>query len=413
MPKIIVFEFYCQEEFTHIFVIRPNLSQPEIFNWKVKKRDLREWVQSRLGSTDAVSKLDEVDFNEEFKDVVNYIGQQTSPEDIIYIVPHDMLHAVPFHALQLNGQYLAERNPIVYVPSAAILQHCFRHRKVKRGNKAFVAAYSPSSAPLAHAIQQAKSIARLYNTEPLLGSQATGVAVQDYFRNPARRDEVDVVHLVCHGSFAGGLQSHLTLADGKLTAEDFFSIQLHTDLVTLSACESGVNEQRAGDELIGFTRALIYAGTPSIVASLWRVEELSTNLIMQAFYSHWDNGHNLTKARALQKAQNEIRDITVEMAIRKCEEFRQTASTEAERLLLKENIAELYFRAHAYNEAEEQYEQLIAMTTPDHALRKRWSGMLHRCAFVRNKIGGQPDFDFHPYSHPYHWASFVLLGDWR
>ena len=70
----------------------------------------------------------------------------------------------------------------------------------------------------------------------------------------------------------------------NLTAEEIFGLKMEVDLVTFSACETGVNEYRPGNELIGLTRALIYAGTPSVVVSLWAVDDLSTGLLMQHFY---------------------------------------------------------------------------------------------------------------------------------
>src|ERR1044071_3852108 len=65
-----------------------------------------------------------------------------------------------------------------------------------------------------------------------------------------------------------------------LTAEDVLGMEIRADLVALSACESGVNEHRPGDELIGLTRAWIYAGTPSVLATLWPVNDLSSQLLM-------------------------------------------------------------------------------------------------------------------------------------
>jgi CHAT domain-containing protein len=89
-----------------------------------------------------------------------------------------------------------------------------------------------------------------------------------------------------------------------LTAEEIFNLDLHADLVTLSACVTGVNENKPGDELIGLTRALIYAGPPSVIVTLWPVHSESALRLMESFYRYWMNPTpGYSKVEALQKAQ--------------------------------------------------------------------------------------------------------------
>jgi len=61
---------------------------------------------------------------------------------------------------------------------------------------------------------------------------------------------------------------------------------LKASLVVLSACETGLGKLSSGDELVGLRRAFIYAGTPSVVASLWNVEDSSTAQLMASFYKN-------------------------------------------------------------------------------------------------------------------------------
>jgi CHAT domain-containing protein len=70
----------------------------------------------------------------------------------------------------------------------------------------------------------------------------------------------------------------------------------------LSGCETGVNEVRPGDELMGLTRAFLYAGTPSVLVSLWRVADDSTRFLMERFYGHLLSEPTLPKVDALQRA---------------------------------------------------------------------------------------------------------------
>jgi CHAT domain-containing protein len=75
------------------------------------------------------------------------------------------------------------------------------------------------------------------------------------------------------------------------------------DLVVLSACETQLGAQSKGDDLVGLNRAFIYAGTPSVIASLWSVDDEATAALMTAFYQQLRAG--LSKAAALQAAQAE------------------------------------------------------------------------------------------------------------
>lgn len=161
-------------------------------------------------------------------------------------------------------------------------------------------------------------MAGIFGTRPALGSEATRSFLETALAQDA--DGIDLLHFACHGFFDSRqpLQSGIALAPkpgsapGReaplLTAEDVFGLEIRADLVALSACESGVDERRPGDELIGLTRAWIYAGTPSVLATLWPVDDLSSQLLMEPFYRELAAGTG--KAEALRKAQLHLRSLT-------------------------------------------------------------------------------------------------------
>jgi CHAT domain-containing protein len=93
--------------------------------------------------------------------------------------------------------------------------------------------------------------------------------------------------------------------DGLLQMYEIFNMKLNADLVVLSACETGLGKDVKGEGLIGLTRAFLYAGTPSVVVSLWKVEDRSTADLMVRFYRHLKGG-KLSKAEALRQAQLEL-----------------------------------------------------------------------------------------------------------
>jgi CHAT domain-containing protein len=122
----------------------------------------------------------------------------------------------------------------------------------------------------------------------------------------------DVIHLAAHGEFdaVNPLFSAIKLAptkdaSGDLKVEDIFSLRANADLVTLSACQTGLAKIEGGGELIGLNRAFLYAGTHSILSSLWRVSDVSTAILVKHFYRNYLTE---TKAESLRKAQLLVKD---------------------------------------------------------------------------------------------------------
>ena len=94
--------------------------------------------------------------------------------------------------------------------------------------------------------------------------------------------------------------------DGQLNVYEVYGLDLaQTDLVVLSACQTQHGEVSAGDEIISLNRAFLY-GSPTVISSLWAVDDQATGELMDRFYTHLRDG--MTKAQALQAAQDEIRN---------------------------------------------------------------------------------------------------------
>lgn len=92
--------------------------------------------------------------------------------------------------------------------------------------------------------------------------------------------------------------------DGILQVREIFGLELAADLVVLSACDTGRGRLVSGEGVVGLARAFFYAGTPSLVVSLWPVSDRSTERLMTSFYRHLDRGHD--KAAALKNARLEM-----------------------------------------------------------------------------------------------------------
>lgn len=214
-----------------------------------------------------------------------------------------LIHPVSeLHVLTFNGEPLIKRHPVCYAPSASLLKFC--------QNKGSHSLKSCASFGAAFE-EEAKDVAGLFGSKAYSGPS---VSKDTVFKNCTDKD---VIHFSCHGYFNGAdplssgivlderiFKAREILPDQVLTAREIFSMRLNTELVTLSACQTGLNERSPGDELIGLTRAFLYAGAPSVLVSLWSVNARSTHELMLEFYRQLKKGAD--KATALQEAQIEI-----------------------------------------------------------------------------------------------------------
>ena len=111
----------------------------------------------------------------------------------------------------------------------------------------------------------------------LIGDAATKPAVVEAMRR------CDVVHLATHGEPDGVLLGGATKDQGKLSMGEVQSLELRARLVVLSECDS-FRGKLSSDGVIGITRAFVAAGAPTLVASLWKVDDHATRVLMQRFY---------------------------------------------------------------------------------------------------------------------------------
>ncbi len=224
--------------------------------------------------------------------------------DRVYIVYDRMHPLIPYQVLHDGRQYMAEKYALVYAPSASILKKCMERRH-PMGQKLVALGNPDLGNPdfnLAYAEDEVKNLGKVYpDARILTGAEASEAAVQ------LLAPDADVLHLACHGVIdeKDPKKSHLRLApdkdnDGFLTADEIMDLNLQCSLVTLSACDTGRGRILMGGEILGLTRAWIYAGTPSVLASLWKVDDRATSRLMTAFY---ENLKTHDKAKALQLAQ--------------------------------------------------------------------------------------------------------------
>lgn len=230
------------------------------------------------------------------------------------IVPHGVLHLLPFAALRSGtpARWLGDEFELFHLPSASVLPFLAAKRKPERGALlALAQGQAPGLPPLRHAEAEARAVAALFDSTPLIGTAATEAALRE------RAPRAGILHVAAHGQLnavaplfsrlvLGGDDDLDTTRDGMLEVREIYGLDLRqTSLVVLSACQTQLGALSRGDDMVGLNRAFLYAGAPAVVASLWKVDDEATAMLMTAFYGHLKRG--LGPAAALRAAQADTR----------------------------------------------------------------------------------------------------------
>jgi len=226
----------------------------------------------------------------------------------LVIVPHSVLHFLPFETLKDGqGRYLIESHPVSYAPSLNALRLC---RTKNRGKATKLVAYGDTLGDLQYARREVDAVSSLFEESVVLsGQQVTKASVSSTIA------QGDIIHFACHGIFdpASPLDSALVMASpasrgvtlgnlNLLTVSDIMRFKASPSLVFLSACDTGRARVSGGDELIGLVRGFFVAGSPSLVTTLWPIDDESTAMLAFRFYENLLK-RNMDKAKALQEAK--------------------------------------------------------------------------------------------------------------
>ena len=280
----------------------------------------------------------------------------------LYIVPHGPLHHVPFGALtDQNGRSLLhDGGPhLAYAPSATVLvRHCLAPEPEATAHEPCLTvgyAGAQGERVLRHTEAEANFVASVTSGEAWIGPLPKKEQVR--LAAPDHR----WLHFACHGQFIyeTPMDSYLETGEGeRLTALEVIQHwRLQAELVTLSACQTGVSRVLRGDEPMGLIRAFLYAGAKATLVSQWPVEDVPTFLLMQRFYEEMQGAQRGDPAGALHSAQVWLSELTT-VQVRRLMTVLPTGGP-----------------------PEREFD-LLAELPPD----------------------------MHPFDHPRYWAAFVLVG---
>ena len=209
------------------------------------------------------------------------------------IIPHGVLHHLPFHCLNDGESYLIDRYTVSYAPSASIYNLC-QAEAAHKGSGSLIMGCPDERAPqIEREVRLVQSV--LPESELLLGERAS----REAFFSKAMGKQL--IHVASHGTFRpdNPMFSGFRLSNGHVYLYELYRLRICADLLTLSGCSTGLNEVAEGDELIGLIRGALFAGARSVLLSLWEVSDKTTAHFMASFYRRLSEENSKAVAFAL------------------------------------------------------------------------------------------------------------------
>lgn len=430
-PNTAILSFYITSNDTHIFILRQN----EINCHTCKGQGLgtlSEWIKENWLLRYCMNKIDKswnqmanfleelvkdnnflqesVKDNKLFKDLDNpfkkradwqnqmeyflaelaqrlrlndLISKHLSDLDELILVPHLSLHQIPFAALPLEeNTYLGDKFIIRYTPSCQVLDFCKKRPSVETALKYGTVEDATDDLPCASF--ECEEIAQLYDIPNQLRLKGSSQATKNNYRQLVKHEKVQVLHSSHHASsrLDQPLESILLLANGeKLTLGELLTPGWRVpDLleVFLSCCETNVGNPGITDDILTIGFGFLCAGARSVVSTLWSVDELATAIFCILYYQYRQPDKEMSRPVALQKAQQELRNLTGG-------EFKTR---------YEQNLSEML---------EMKFKQEDGKS--DEIAMKIWGAMTRLESLCSEECSEKL-----PFSHPIYWAGFTCSG---
>lgn len=245
-----------------------------------------------------------------FKLISRSLGQQLIPklpssiQDLI-IIPTGRLSIIPFETLlikKINSNqsseklpYLIKKYAVRYEFSAGLLLQKKKESSITQPSALLCApiSFNNNLVSLPGTKSEVNTIGQLFTANKIKNRI---VVENDANESIIKGDEIQnysIIHLATHGIVdeQNPELSQIYLQpsssdDGNLFAGEIYNLKLNANLVTLSACETGLGKLSKGEGVIGLSRALVYAGAKNLIVSFWSVADESTEQFMTSFYTY-------------------------------------------------------------------------------------------------------------------------------
>jgi CHAT domain-containing protein len=310
MSKFSLLAFFVGEEQTVVFLlvdgqisawIRPigqAALQRQVGSFR---RLIQKNPQNQAGELSKVEKAGQDLYHALLVDALDSIRKP-----VVYVAPHGPLHYLPFAALHDGSRYLMEKSTLLNIPSGTVLTYLAKKPLAANGSTVVFA--NPDlgnpNLDLPYAEREGQAV-RARRPQAILLTRKEAQEAK------ARKlgQEAGILHFATHGKFddTRPMDSALLLAegdgdDGTLTASEIFGLALPGSLVVLSACETGLSQIATGDEILGMTRAFMYAGARQVIATLWEIDDQATSELMDQLYAGLAKESPASALRAAQTA---------------------------------------------------------------------------------------------------------------
>lgn len=322
-----IFEYCVGKENSYAFVITKK--ELKIFKIPPSKK-IQRIVQNHLRAiTDKECKDFQLGY--ELFSTLILPGLDKNIRKLIFS-PDDILHFLPFETLISHKdmkKWLIEDYKISYIPSLTSLREIIQHRKMKRikPRKDLLAFGDPFFGTYETEDNGDSAFQNFYRLK-YSGLEIDGIASlfkktkRDIFKREKATEErvkelnlsdYKILHLATHGLIDDKkpARSSIILSlsnsnpeDGFLQTREIFNLKLNCDLVTLSACQTGLGKFIKGEGIEGLNRAFFYAGASSSLISLWAVNDQASAQLMKRFYTHLRSSYSIMNA--LRKAKLEM-----------------------------------------------------------------------------------------------------------
>lgn len=293
-----LFDYFVTDRLLYVWAIQKDRIHLERI--KISREELKELVSSFLSAL--VSKdvkktkiLSRQVYDVILKPIIPFVSG-----DRIGFIPHDSLYYLPFAAMNYKGQFLVDAFSIFYLPNTAVFKYAMG-KPVSMGMKVLAFGnpdLGDKDMDLPYAAMEVESIKkRIDQTSAFLYKEATKKKVKELM------GDFDIIHFATHGQYLpeSPMNSSLLLTpepqdDGRLTALDVMKLHFKGRAVILSACKTALGMSSTGTEIVGLNRSFLYAGSPSVVSTLWNVDDRSTAYFMDDFYQYLKKGKDLADA---------------------------------------------------------------------------------------------------------------------
>jgi len=265
--------------------------------------DFQKFISSPISNLTELSVVSKKLYTVLLPEIISEDGIKT-----LTIIPDGLLNYIPFGALKPTNSehhYAIEDYAISYINSATLLEQ-LKSNKINNGKLlGFAPKFTGKNSallPLPNTKKEIQQLANHFKSDLYFDTQAN-LKVFDSLSST-----YSVLHLATHAIFndTSPEYSYLAFSDNTqsntlLYVKDLYNLQLNADLVTLSACESGIGELKRGEGLLSLARGFYFSGANSLASTLWKINDASSAQLMNGFYTNLASG--LLKSKSLQAAK--------------------------------------------------------------------------------------------------------------